>query len=209
MDAFRCIKTMRAVRQFTDAPIPDDVLQRILEAGRWSGSAKNTQPWNIVVVRDRTTLARLAECRQFAGHLRGAALGIAVVIEPTAMHGEFDAGRMAQNMELAAWADGVGSGSAAMYEEDKAKSILGVPVEITLRYVISFGYPAEAAPQIERKSLRSTLPSVGRKKLTLPSPSRRRSPGFFVSRPGAICRRAGQRLPCECRREAPRSLSPA
>jgi nitroreductase len=107
----------------------------------------------------------LAECGQFAGHLRGAALGVAVVVEPTAARGESDAGRMAQNMELAAWADGVGSGSAAMYKEDKAKSVLGVPVEMRLHYVISFGYPAEAAPQIERKSLRSTLPSVGRKKL--------------------------------------------
>jgi nitroreductase len=165
MDAFRCIKTMRAVRQFTDTPIPDDVLQRILEAGRWSGSAKNTQPWNIVVVRDQRTLERLAECGQFAGHLRGAVLGVAIVVEPTATRGEFDAGRMAQNMELAAWADGVGSCIAAMYEEDKAKSILGVRVEMTLRYVISFGYPAEAAPQIEGKPLRSALPTVGRKKL--------------------------------------------
>jgi nitroreductase len=165
MDTFRCVKTMRAVRQFTDTPIPDDVLQRILEAGRWSGSAKNTQPWNIVVVRDQRTLERLAECGQFAGHLRGAVLGVAIVVEPTATRGEFDAGRMAQNMELAAWADGVGSCIAAMYEEDKAKSILGVPVEMTLRYVISFGYPAEAAPQIEGKPLRSALPTVGRKKL--------------------------------------------
>jgi len=165
MDTFRCIKTMRAVRQFADTPIPDDVLQRILEAGRWSGSAKNTQPWNMIVVRDRETLARLAECGQFAGHLRGAALGVAIAVEQTATRGEFDAGRMAQNMELAAWADGVGSCIAAMYEEDKAKSILGVPPEMTLRYVISFGYPAKAAPQIEGKPLRSALPTVGRKKL--------------------------------------------
>jgi len=166
MDTFRCVKTMRAVRQFTDTPIPDDVFQRILEAGRWSGSSKNTQPWSIVVVRDRRTLARLAECGRFAGHLRGAALGVAIVVEPTAMRGEFDAGRMAQNMELAAWADGVGSCIAAMYEEDKAKSILGVPLEMTLRYVISFGYPAEAQPQqIEGKPLRSVLATVGRKKL--------------------------------------------
>jgi nitroreductase len=146
--------------------VPDQVLDRILQAGRWSGSAKNTQPWHMIVVRDRETLARLAACGTFAGHLRGAMLGIAIVVEPTATRGEFDAGRMAQNLHLAAWADGVGSCIAAMYEEAKAKSILEVPEEMTMNYVISFGYPAEAAPKlIEGKPRRSALANMGRKKL--------------------------------------------
>jgi nitroreductase len=154
------------VRQFDERPVPDEVLHRILQGGRWSGSAKNTQPWHMVVVRDRGTLARLAECGRFASHLRGATLGIAIVIEPTATRGEFDAGRMAQNLQLAAWAHGVGSCIAAMYEPDKAKSILGVPQEMAMVYVISFGYPAEAAPQlIEGKPRRSVLASMGRKKM--------------------------------------------
>jgi nitroreductase len=111
-------------------------------------------------------LARLAECGRFASHLRGAMLGIAIVIEPPASRGEFDAGRMAQNLQLAAWAEGVGSCIAAMYEPDKAKSILGVPQEMAMVYVISFGYPAEAAPKlIEGKPRRSVLASMGRKKL--------------------------------------------
>ncbi len=161
MDAFECIRTMRAVREFAATPVPDDALQRILQAGRWSGSAKNSQPWHLIVVRDKGTLARLSECGQFAGHLRGAALGITIVVEPSATRGEFDAGRMAQNMELAAWADGVGSCIAAMYEEDKAKAILGVPPQMSMVYAISFGYPAA---QPERKPVRP-LGGTGRKKL--------------------------------------------
>jgi nitroreductase len=166
MDAFQCIRTLRAVRQFAERPVSDEVLHRILEAGRWSGSAKNTQPWHMVVVRDRATLARLAECGRFASHLRGAMLGIAIVMEPPATRSEFDAGRMAQNLQLAAWADGVGSCIAAMYEQDKAKSILGVPQEMAMVYFISFGYPDEAAPRlIEGKPRRSVLANMGRKKL--------------------------------------------
>jgi nitroreductase len=166
MDTFEGIRTLRSVRQFAERPISDEVLQRILQAGRWSGSAKNMQPWHMIVVRDRETLTRLAACGTFAGHLRGAMLGIAIVIEPTATRAEFDAGRMAQNMQLAAWADGVGSCIAAMYEEEKAKSILGVPQEMAMNYVISFGYPVEAEPgQVEGKPRLRALAGTGRKKM--------------------------------------------
>jgi nitroreductase len=159
MDTFQCIKTMRAVRQFTGTPIPDDVLQRILEAGRWSGSSMNLQPWHLVVVRERRTLARLAECGLYASHLRSAAAGIAIAIEPSAGAGDFDAGCLAQNLQLAAWSEGVGACIAAMYEEDKAKDILGVPEEMQMWCVISFGYPAEET------SARNGTPGAGRKKL--------------------------------------------
>jgi len=159
MDAFQCIKTMRAVRNFADKPLPDEALRRILQAGRWSGSSKNSQPWHLIVVRERETLARLSECGPFAGHLRGAVAGIAIVIEPTASVAEFDAGRLAQDLQLAAWNDGIGSCIAAMYEEDKAKSILGVPKEMQMWCVISFGFPAEGEPR------RGALANAGRKKL--------------------------------------------
>jgi nitroreductase len=159
MDAFQCIKTMRAVRNFADKPLPDEALHRILQAGRWSGSSKNSQPWRLIVVRDRLTLERLAECGPFAGHLRGAAAGIALAIEPTSSAGEFDAGRLAQNLQLTAWNEGIGSCIAAMYDEDKAKSILGVPKEKVMWCVISFGYPAEGEPR------RGALANAGRKKL--------------------------------------------
>lgn len=161
MDAFECIRTMRAVRQFSETRVPDEVLTRILQAGRWSGSAKNSQPWHLIVVRDRDSLARLSECGQFAGHLRGAALGIAIVVEPVATRGEFDSGRLSQNMQLAAWADGVGSCIAAMYEEEKAKAILGVPAPMSMIYVISFGYPLTQ----ERPQRLPALSGRGRKKL--------------------------------------------
>jgi nitroreductase len=159
MDTYQCIKTMRSVRQFTETPIPDDVLQRILQAGRWSGSSKNSQPWHLVVVRDRLTLEGLAGCGPYAGHLRSAAVGIAIAVEPTASAGEFDAGRLAQNLQLAAWNEGIGSCIAAMYEADQAKAILGVPKDKVMWCVLSLGFPAEGEPR------RGALANAGRKKL--------------------------------------------
>src|SRR3989440_8320813 len=92
------IRSLRAVRQFSDRQIPDDVLLDILDTGRWTGSSKNTQPWDVIVVKNRETLVALSECGQFAGHLAGATLAIALV-----MHGDdawtcMDEGRLMQNL---------------------------------------------------------------------------------------------------------------
>ena len=166
MDIYKAIKTMRAVRQYTDAPVADAVLARILEAGRWSGSAKNVQPWKFIVVHDRDMLNRLAGCGSFASHLRDAACAIVVVSEPTP-RADFDSGRAIQNMMLAAWGDGVGSCVASMHREADAKKLLDIPDNLKLQQVIAFGYPRpDVVPMLEGKPLKDVLASTGRKPLS-------------------------------------------
>jgi hypothetical protein len=70
------LRSLPAVRRYADCPVPDDVMLSVLEVARWTGLAKNTQPWELVVVRDRATLAELATCGPYAGHLAGAAAAI-------------------------------------------------------------------------------------------------------------------------------------
>lgn len=142
MDVYKTIISRRAVRQFQEKPIPDDALHRILQAGRMSGSSKNTQPWTFIVIREAGTRQALSKCGNFASHLIGAPLAIAIVFDPQFYRGEFDSGRAVQNMMLAAWADGIGSCIASMHREDEAKAVLGVPAELRLEHLISFGYPA-------------------------------------------------------------------
>ena len=77
----RLLRSLRVVRRFTDRPIPDEVLTNILQVARWTGTSKNTQPWHIVVVRDRDTLRRLSQLGQFAGHVAGAKIAFALVME--------------------------------------------------------------------------------------------------------------------------------
>src|SRR5437764_14043250 len=94
-DAIQLLRGMRAVRRFSDEPIPDSVLRDILEAGRWTGSSKNTQPSHLIAVRERQTLETLAGCGPFAGHLAGAKAAIALVMDSGGQ--QFDEGRLAQN----------------------------------------------------------------------------------------------------------------
>jgi len=165
MDTFRAIKTLRAVRQYANQPIDDAIITRILDAGRWAGSSKNTQPWQFVVVKNRATLNRLAECGTFASHLRDAAFAIVVVAETTP-RADFDSGRAVQNMLLAAWNDGVGSCIASMHREQDAKKILGIPAHLKLQQAIAFGYPQpDVTPTIEGKPLKDVLAKLGREPL--------------------------------------------
>lgn len=145
MDVVKAIRTKRAVREFDGRPLPDAVVRTILEAGRRAQSAKNTQPWHFIAVRDRETLRALSECGTYAGHLAGAALGVAILTPDPAQRWSilFDAGQAAAYMQLAAWELGVGSCLATIYEPEKARQILGFPADLHLHVAISFGYPAD------------------------------------------------------------------
>ena len=140
----KLIKSLRAVRQFSDREIPDDVLRDILDTGRWTGSSKNTQPWDLVVVTNRDTLAALAKCGQFAWHLARAKLAIGLVMRGEDAWSGMDEGRLMQNLMLAAWAHGVGSCIGSIYPEhqQRARELLGIPENRYLRTMLSIGYPA-------------------------------------------------------------------
>ena len=85
-DVYQTILTCRSVRHFTDTPISDDTVTRILQAGRWAGSAKNVQPWHFLVVREAERLNRLAEYGRYASHLRGAATAVVLATLPEERH---------------------------------------------------------------------------------------------------------------------------
>src|SRR5206468_12802857 len=95
MDAYKVVVTKRDTRTYTDQPIPDEVLQRILQAGRMAGSSKNTQPVRLDVIRDRERLKQIDVCGKFSQQLLGAQAGIAVCCAPDGS--DSDAGRAAQN----------------------------------------------------------------------------------------------------------------
>jgi nitroreductase len=150
MSVWDAITTKRAVRQFTDAPLTLEHLDRILRAGRRSGSSKNLQRWDFIVCRDRAHLRELAAVGPYAGHLAGAAVGIALVTpNPETADAPlsimFDLGQAAAYMMLAAWELGIGSVPATVYEHDLARQLLGYPDTHHCEYILSFGYPADAS----------------------------------------------------------------
>ncbi len=161
----RLARSLRVVRRFADKPVPDDVLDDLLEVARWTGTSKNTQPWHLIVVRDRETLRALAKLGQFAGHIAGADVAIALVME--SQSNAFDCGRLAERHMLAAWSHSVGSCIRSMWPDDNeraAKELLAVPKDRWMHQVISFGYASDggvATPAPERT--RGTLASFGRR----------------------------------------------
>jgi nitroreductase len=142
MNVSDAIRLKRAVRKFKDTPLPDDVITAILNAGRRSQSSKNTQAWKFIAIRDKKILKELSTCGEWAGHLAGAALAVAILTpDPTEKFQiMFDAGQAAAFMQLAAWELGVGSVPASLYQFDKTREILGFPAEWHLRIALSFGY---------------------------------------------------------------------
>jgi nitroreductase len=141
----KLIRSLRAVRLFADREIPDEVLRDILDTGRWTGSSKNTQPWDLVVVKNRETLPALAKLGQFAGHLATAPLAIALVMRGDDAWSGMDEGRLMQNLMLAAWTHGVGSCIGSIFplpNQQRARELLGIPDDRYLRTMLSLGYPA-------------------------------------------------------------------
>jgi len=133
VDPYLAIASKRDERAYADTPIPAEVRQRILDAGRLSGSSKNRQRWEFVVVSGDKQ-AGLAEAVYAPENVASAALVVAIVGEA----GAFDTGRCAQNLMLGAWGDGVVSCPNGIRDADTAAEICGGDV----RAIISFGYPA-------------------------------------------------------------------
>lgn len=147
MNVSEAIRTKRAVRKFSEQPLPAEAVRAILNAGRRSQSSKNNQAWQFIAVQDKAILTELSQCGEWAGHLAGAALAVAILTpEPTAKFQiMFDAGQAAAFMQLAAWELGIGSCPASLYDFERSRAILGFPAEWHLRIALSFGYPADEA----------------------------------------------------------------
>ena len=138
MDTFLAIVTKRDQREYADREIPEEVLQRILQAGRLAGSAMNRQPWRFVVLESRELREQLAETVYAPGNVLGSKLAIALVVTGSA---GFDTGRAAQNMMLAAWNDGVTSCPNGMPDRAKTGALLALAEGEEVAMVLSFGYP--------------------------------------------------------------------
>lgn len=141
------LRGLRAVRQFRDDPVPQAVVDDLLRVARWSGSARNLQPWELVVIRSRATLGALSAVEGYAGHLAGAALGIVLVMAGHDRDQEtYDEGRLSERLMLAAAAHGVGSciGWFTGGGVGDVKELLGIPEQRLVRTALSFGYPDEA-----------------------------------------------------------------
>lgn len=150
MNVYDAISTVLAVREYQDKPIPADVVRRIVEAGRLTGSSRNSQPWRFVVVEDRDALRRLGEIATTGPYVAQAPLAIVVLIEQTP-YAVSDASRAIQSMALAAWEEGIGSNWVGFTGMDAVKPALGIPGEFDVLAILPFGYPAKELGQGKKR----------------------------------------------------------
>jgi nitroreductase len=148
METWDALRARRNVRTFTAQPVEAHDLEQILEAGRRAPSAGNWQPWDFVVVTDRTELQRLSGVWRGAFHVAGAAAAIALVApqpddERQSRLLQYDLGQVTMALAIAAADLGLGTGHAAAEDQELAREVLGFPDDRFLAYLLSVGYPAD------------------------------------------------------------------
>jgi nitroreductase len=141
MEAFEAVRTLLAVRRYLDRPIPENIVQKIVESGRLTGSAMNLQPWTFIVVQDRQMLRRLGALARSGPYIADAPLAIVVAVERTG-YAVSDASRAIHSMLLVAWSEGVGSNWVGFNNLEKVKALLEIPAGFDVLAILPFGYPA-------------------------------------------------------------------
>ena len=150
MKVFDAVRTVLAVRNYQDKPVTPEVVRRIVEAGRLTGSSMNRQPWHFIVVENRDTLRQLGALAKTGPYIAQAPLAIVVAIERT-MFSVSDASRAIQSMILTAWSEGVGSNWVGFRGLEEVKSLLSIPDELEVLAMIPFGYPAQPIGKGKKK----------------------------------------------------------
>ncbi len=139
------IRKVRQARLFEPRPVPDEVLDQLLEVARWTGSGRNTQPWHFILIKDKDTLKKISEVRPSINWVADAPVAIAIVVDgPDSAILSFDEGRLSERLFIAAKLLGLGGGTAWYGDADQqaqGRAILGIPDDKIARSVVVLGYP--------------------------------------------------------------------
>ena len=139
---FDAVRTVLAVREFDDTPLPEGLLGRIAESGHLTASASNLQPWHFVVVNKPEHLQELGRLVRTGPYTANAAAAVIVAYEKSKSTALSDASRAIQAMILTAWAEGVGSNWTGFAGGlDGVLQAFGLPDSYDVLAVVPFGYP--------------------------------------------------------------------
>jgi nitroreductase len=163
-EATRELKRVRQARLYEPRAIPNDVLQELLQIARWTGSSRNTQPWEFIIVDDREQLRKISQIRTPINWVADVPVAIAIVLEGGSLASEaYDEGRVTERLLIGARLLGLGGGIAWFgddAQQAEGKRILGIPENRTARSVVALGYPTTT------KDHRPNPAVAGRKPLT-------------------------------------------
>ena len=172
MEVFDAIKKRRSIRKFTDKEISDEILMKIVDAGRWAPSGRNDQPLEVILVKDKKNLKRLREIYDEARHIgkffeqetsfmeKGVIM--IVIAEKEKSWRTFSVAMACQNMLLAATALGVGSVTIGATHRnkmgmDEIRKTYNIPANMEIEIFLAFGYPDEEPAPKHRKDLKEIV----------------------------------------------------
>jgi nitroreductase len=126
------LKSRRSIRNFLDKMIADKDLEMILEAGRWTPSASNKQPWEFIIIKNKEFLKEISELAIYSKFMKRAPVAIAIVGKIKTL--------VSMNMMLMAWSLGIGTCWIGSMDREKAKELLSLGKEDFLLTILPFGY---------------------------------------------------------------------
>jgi nitroreductase len=168
MDVFEAIKGRRSIRAFQNRDIPQEMVDRLIDAARWAPSAGNIQPWEFIIVRKPETKRKLAEAALEQTFIEEAPVVIVVCADENRSSQGYgtrgktlyclqDTAAAAQNIHLAAYALGLGTCWVGAFREDEAKKILNIPSGVRPVAIIPVGYPAEKPQPRNRRPINQII----------------------------------------------------
>lgn len=146
MDAYQTIISKRDLRQYTEDPISDDVLGRVLQAARMAGSAKNVEPNRLILISDQNVQDAVALAGDFTSWIGSSTLIIGIAAQEDDLR-LFDTGRTAQNLMLAAHGEGLATCPVTLHHQDVARDAIGFPVDWVMPMAVTMGWPDPEAPR--------------------------------------------------------------
>jgi len=140
MEVFECVTTLSSVRSYLKKDVPADLVNKIIEAGRLAPSAHNDQPWQFVLVKDKSVLKKLENYCISGRFVSQADFAVVVVTDPSSKWHEIDGTRAVQNMVLTAWSYKIGSCWIGALERKGIMELLNIPKKLHVLTVLPFGY---------------------------------------------------------------------
>lgn len=157
------IKSRRSVREFEDKEIPEEIIEEILEAGRWAPSGLNNQPWRFIVVKEPDIKNKLGEFTRYSKIIENAKIAIVVFLENKKSYDRTKdiqaIGACIQNMLLQAHSRGIGACwiGEILNRRKEVEKFFSVPESFELMAVIAAGYPQKRKRTSTREKLEELI----------------------------------------------------
>ena len=144
----KIIKGRRSIRSFQDKEIPDNEIEMILEAARWTPSASNRQPWEFIVIKDKEFKKKIATTASYGGFMNQAPVLIAIIgkIHISQKWYIIDTSLVTMNMMLMAWSLGIGTCWIGAMNREQARKVLELDDSDYVATILPFGYPKGKIP---------------------------------------------------------------